>query len=164
MQTRDVILYVEDDESDTFLFQRAFAATGISPRLVVVPTGKTAIDYLSGSGAYTNRIQHPIPQLVLLDLKMPGISGIDVLKWIRRTPTVSTLVVVMLTSSNQDADIHRAYVQGANGYLVKPSNIEDMIVMAKAVNDYWLVQNRASAWTELKSIPPETGASPPRQH
>jgi CheY-like chemotaxis protein len=67
-----------------------------------------------------------------------------VLKWIRTTPGLSTLVVVMLTSSNQEADIHRAYLQGANGYLVKPNKIEELVSMVRAIKDFWLVQNRAN--------------------
>ncbi len=81
--------------------------------------------------------------LLLLDLNMPGLSsGIEVLKWIRKTPSACALPVIVLSSSNQEGDFHRAYIQGANGYLVKPSRIEDMVTMAKSLNDYWLVQNR----------------------
>jgi CheY-like chemotaxis protein len=156
MHTANVILYAEDDESDGYLFQSAFRQAGITQPLVVVRSGKAVIDYLSGNGDYANRTQYPFPCLVLLDVKMPGMSGMEVLKWIRRTPNVSTLVVVMLTSSNQDADIHRAYVQGANGYLVKPTRIEEMIAMAKAIHDYWLMQNRPSAWTQVTVDPPKS--------
>ena len=142
--SKEVILYAEDDDSDAFLFQRAFKQAGISHRLVVVSSGKAAIEYLSGQGQYVDREQHPLPSLVLLDLKMPGVSGLEVLKWIRATPSVCTLVVIMLTSSNQDADIHRAYLQGVNSYLVKPSSMEGIVTMAKAVKEYWLVQNRGT--------------------
>ena len=165
IQSNHVILYAEDDESDAFLFQHAFEEAGISHRLVVVPNGKVAIEYLSGDGAYADRVQYPLPNLVLLDLNMPGISGLEVLKWIRTTPSISTLLAVMLTSSNQDADIHRAYVQGANGYLVKPGNIEAIVTMAKAIKDYWLVQNRVSGWVEVSGVPPAApreSAVPPK--
>jgi two-component system response regulator len=81
---------------------------------------------------------------MLLDLNMPGISGLDVLKWIRTTPSVSTLPVLVLTSSNRKGDVDRAYLQGANGYLVKPNNVDEMVAMARAINDYWLIQNRKS--------------------
>lgn len=140
----NVILYAEDDENDAFLVLRALERAGVHNPLVVVSSGKAAIEYLSGAGAYGDRGLHPLPSLVLLDLNMPGPSGLEVLKWIRTTPGLSTLVVVMLTSSNQDADIHRAYIQGANGYLVKPSEFDEIIAMAKAMKDYWLLQNRSA--------------------
>ena len=117
--------------------------------LVVVPNGKAAIEFLSGAGAYSDRIRHPLPCLVLLDLNLPGASGLEVLKWIRATPSICTLATVMLTSSDQEADIHRAYMQGANGYLVKPGNMEGIVKMARAIKDYWLGQNRMSAWREV---------------
>lgn len=139
----NLILYADDDENDAFLVQHAFAKAGITSPLVIVNGGKAAIDYLSSQGA-TSHPSSPVPTLVLLDLNMPGTSGLEVLKWIRSTPVVSTLAVVMLTSSNQEADICRAYLQGANGYLVKPSKIDELIIMVKAINDFWLVQNRAN--------------------
>lgn len=139
----NVILYAEDDENDAFLLQHAFAKAGITSPLVVVNSGKAVIDYLSSHGA-NGHPSTPVPTLVLLDLNMPGTSGLEVLKWIRSTPVVSTLVVVMLTSSNQEADIHRAYLQGANGYLVKPSKVDELVIMARAIKDFWLVQNRAN--------------------
>jgi CheY-like chemotaxis protein len=140
----DVILQIEDDENDALLLAKAFTQAGVAQPLVAVRDSQAAMDYLTGEGAYADRAQHPLPCLVLLDLNMPGSSGIDVLKWIRRTPSVSTLPVVVLTSSNQDGDIHRAYLQGANGYLVKPDRLEEIIAMARAIKDYWLVQNRGS--------------------
>ncbi|HZV36052.1 MAG TPA: response regulator [Verrucomicrobiae bacterium] len=136
------ILYAEDDENDAFLVQHAFAKAGMNSQLVVVNSGKAAIEYLS-CHALTPNPSTPLPRLILLDLNMPGTSGLEVLKWIRNTPQLSTLVVVMLTSSNQEADIHRAYIQGANGYLVKPSKVDELIVMVKAIKDFWLLQNRA---------------------
>jgi CheY-like chemotaxis protein len=84
-ESRGVILYAEDDPSDAILFQRAFKQAGVKSRVVVVPNGKTAIDYLNGNGLYADRAQHPLPCLVLLDLKMPAMSGLEVLQWIRGT-------------------------------------------------------------------------------
>lgn len=145
MQSNDVILYAEDEETDAFFVQRAFNKTGITQRLVVVPSGQHAIDYLAGKGDYADRTRHPLPSLVLLDLNMPGVSGLDVLKWIRATPSVCTLITLVLTSSNQDIDVHRAYQQGANGYLVKPGDVDSILPIARAIKDYWLTQNRATA-------------------
>jgi CheY-like chemotaxis protein len=157
------ILYAEDDEDDVFLMERAFRQAGIVNRLQIVPDGKLAIQYLSASGPYANRTEHPMPCLVLLDLKMPGKSGLDVLKWLRTQPATSTLPVLILTSSNQDGDIQYAYLLGANGYLIKPGKPDDLLAMVKSIRDYWLVQNRSpAAPVELpgqqKSAP--TGTSP----
>lgn len=136
------ILYAEDDEDDAFLMERAFKIAGIVNPLQLVPDGKLAIEYLSGSGPYANRKEHPMPCLVLLDLKMPGKSGLDVLKWLRTQSATSTLPVLILTSSNQDNDIQRAYLLGANGYLIKPGKPDDLLAMVKGIRDYWLLQNR----------------------
>lgn len=157
MQADEAILYAEDEETDAFFVERAFKQAGISQRLVVVRSGQEAIDYLAGRGDYADRARHPLPRLVLLDLNMPGVSGLEVLKWIRTTPAVCTLVTIMLTSSNQDVDVHRAYQQGANGYLVKPADIHSLLSMAHAIRDYWLTQNRATAPT---STPGSRGGWP----
>lgn len=149
------ILYAEDDENDAFLVQHAFAKAGITRPLVIVNSGKAVIDYLSSH--CSNGSATPVPSLVLLDLNMPGTSGLEVLKWIRATPVVSTLVVIMLTSSNQEADIHRAYIQGANGYLVKPSKVDELILMARAIKDFWLTQNRVNI--RLQPPPPPARAT-----
>jgi CheY-like chemotaxis protein len=138
------ILYAEDEEDDVFLLKRAMRDAGISNPLVVVPDGQSAIDYLSGTEPYADRAKHPLPCLALLDLNMPAKSGLEVLKWIRAQPSVCVLPVIMLSSSSQDVDIHRAYIQGANGYLTKPSSPDKLLEMVKALKDYWLVQNRTA--------------------
>src|ERR1051325_8213953 len=127
------ILYAEDDENDAVLTNYAFEKAQILNPLVVVADGKTAIEYLAGTGQYANHTQYPLPCLVLLDLKMPRICGLDVLKWIRMQPSVCTLPVLILTSSNQDSDIHRAYILGANGYLIKPSKTDELLMMVKGI-------------------------------
>lgn len=163
MQSDDVILYAEDEETDAFFVRRAFSQAGISQRLVVVPNGREAIDYLSGKDGYADRTRHPLPCLVLLDLNMPGLSGLDVLQWIRTTPSICTLIVIVLTSSNQDADVFRAYQQGANGYLVKPADIDSILKMARAIKDYWFTHNRASAPAAIQGTRNgEPGSSAPK--
>ncbi len=136
------ILYAEDEENDTFFLIRAFTQAGIANPLVNVTDGQAAIDYCLGRGRYANRVEHPLPCLMLLDLNMPKKSGIEVLKCIREEPSVRTLPVIVLTSSLQDSDIHRAYLNGANAYLAKPSQPEGLIAMAKAIQDFWLTRNR----------------------
>jgi len=144
-----VILYAEDDENDAFLLGQAFKQAGITHPLIVVENGKKALDYLAGTGAYASRGQHPLPCLLLLDLNMPGRSGLELLKWIRRRPDLSTLPVLVFTSSSEGSDVERAYLLGVNGYLIKPNRLEEMISMAKAIKDYWLVQNRGPTWARV---------------
>jgi CheY-like chemotaxis protein len=136
------ILYAEDEENDAFFMKRAFHQAGVSHPLFVVSDGQQVMDYCAGSGRYADREEFPLPSLLLMDLNMPLKSGLDVLKWIRTQPAISTLPVIVMTSSVQDADIHRAYLQGANAYLVKPSKPEDLVVMVRAIKDFWLNQNR----------------------
>ena len=145
------VLYAEDEENDAFFLKRVFKQAQISHPLIVVPDGQAAIDYCLDTGPFAEGSQHPLPQLVLLDLKMPKKSGMEVLQWIRQQPSVSTLPVVILTSSTQDEDIHLAYLNGANGYLVKPSDPEELVIMVKAIQDYWLKQNRQAQkpWNQL---------------
>ncbi len=97
-RTTRTILYAEDEEDDIFFMQRAFSAAGITYPLITVPDGQEAIDYLQGGGRYANRDEFPVPYLLLLDLNLPRKSGLDVLKWIRNEPAVSTLPVIVLSS------------------------------------------------------------------
>src|SRR5260370_42178578 len=108
--------------------------------LQVVTDGEQALAYLSGEGKYANRNEHPMPCLVLLDLKLPKLSGFEVLKWIRRQPAIHTLQVVVLSSSNRPLDIHTAHAHGANAFLVKASIDEGLVEMAASVKDFWLTR------------------------
>src|SRR5262245_13616336 len=110
----DVILVTEDDPTDVLLLRRAFERAGIPSRLEVVSNGEEAISYLAGEGTYADRNLHPLPSVVLLDIKLPRTSGIDVLAWIRRQPEMNRLPVIMLTSSGRAADLRRAYEAGAS--------------------------------------------------
>jgi CheY-like chemotaxis protein len=136
------ILYAEDDENDVLLTQRAFKQAGITNPLLILPDGNKTVDYLQGKGQYSDRAAFPLPRLILLDLKLPGVCGLDILKLVRATPSTSTIPVVILTSSMQDQDIHRTYLQGANAYLVKPSNPDRLLVMVQAIRDFWILQNQ----------------------
>src|SRR4029077_13538322 len=109
-----------DDENDALLIGRAFRRSGWGKDLQNVRGGEQGVDYLSGHGSYANRERFPLPFLVLLDLKMPGLDGFEVLQWLRAEPELKRLLVVVLTSSNLQADVDRAYELGANSYLVKP--------------------------------------------
>lgn len=136
----ETILQVEDDPNDVFLLQHAATMAGVTNPIQVATDGQQAIDYLKGVGKFANREKFPMPCLVLLDLKLPHVMGLNVLKWIRQQPG-SALVVVMLTASGEDADIAAAYRLGANGFLVKPTQASKLVEMAKAIKDFWLTHN-----------------------
>jgi len=137
-----VILYVEDEENDVLLLQHVFAKAGISEPLQTVKDGKAAKDYLAGRGPYDDRRQHPLPDLVLLDLNLPYWSGFEILEWIRGQPHLRRLPVVVFTSSSRPGDIARAYDAGAHGYLVKPNALADLTSLVLAMRDFWLRHNR----------------------
>jgi len=139
-----LILLVEDNEDDVFIMQNAVKRAGIPGPLFVVDDGQKALDYLEGRGQFANRRQYPVPQLILLDLKLPQLHGFDVLKAIRSNAALPPLLVVVLTSSDQDSDIERAYRVGANSYLVKPSTPEKLDGMIKAFHEYWFQWNASA--------------------
>jgi CheY-like chemotaxis protein len=131
------VLYVEDDENDAFFMERAFQLAEIGNLLRIVKSGQLAIDYLSGIGKLGGPEERLSPCLVLLDLKMPLLSGLDVLDWIRATPSTNTIPVVMFTSSNQNKDIHQAYLRGANGYLIKPGKPAELLTVVNGIKGYF---------------------------
>src|SRR5258705_8683596 len=116
MPDQAVILLAEDREDDIALIRKAFARAYVLNPLQVVRDGEEAIAYLSGEGKYSNRAEYPLPDLLLLDLKMPRIDGFEVLKWIREQPGLSALRVVVLTSSEDIRDVNVAYRLGANSF------------------------------------------------
>src|SRR4051812_11006320 len=136
------VLIAEDDPSDIFLLQRAFAMAEVPAALHFVRDGQEAIDYLGGEASFSDRRAHPLPDLMLLDLKMPRLNGFDVLNWLRQKPGLRRLLVTVLTSSDQPNDINRAYDLGANSYLLKPSNSQDLSDLVKRVQKYWLEINQ----------------------
>ena len=135
------ILHVEDDPNDVLLIGRAFRKAEVPASIQVVNDGDQAVDYLSGSNAYAQRERFPLPALVLLDLKLPRKSGIEVLQWIRSKPGLRRIPVVMLTSSRQPIDINRAYDLGVNAYLVKPVSFDTLIEMLRTLDSFWLRVN-----------------------
>ena len=134
------ILQVEDDPNDVFFLRHAMNKVGVANPIHVASDGQQAIDYLQGTGQFADRGKFPLPCLVLLDLKLPYVMGLDVLKWIRHQ-TGTSLPVVMLTASGEEADIVTAYRLGANGFLVKPSEAAKLEEIVKAINSFWLTHN-----------------------
>ena len=134
------ILQVDDDPNDVLFLQKAMKKVGVTNPIQVAQDGQQAIDYLKGSGKFADREQFPLPCLVLLDLKLPYVMGLDVLQWIRQE-SGTMLVVVILSASGEEHDIATAYRLGANGFLVKPSQAIKLEEMAKAIRDFWLTHN-----------------------
>ncbi|PSN13581.1 two-component system response regulator [filamentous cyanobacterium CCT1] len=141
MTTEHTILLVEDNPKDVFLVQRAARRAGVTTPLQVVSDGDAALNYLSGVAPYSDRAAHPLPVLVLLDLKLPRRSGAEVLSWIRQQPRLRRLPVVVLTSSREYADINRIYDLGANAYIVKPADLDQLVEILKTLNLHWITYN-----------------------
>jgi FOG: CheY-like receiver len=148
----DVILVVEDDPNDVLLIQRAFQKAGLKNELRTVRDGAEAIAYLKGDAQYARRDQFPLPFMILLDLKMPGTDGFEVLQWVRNAPHVRRSLVVVLTSSNQQVDVDKAYELGANSYLVKPVEFDQMVHLIQRFEVYWSEMNRTPSIQPSGSI------------
>lgn len=132
------ILYAEDEPNDIFFLQRAFERAGLGHDLQAVPDGEAAQDYLSGTGAFADREVHPLPHLILLDINMPKKSGLEVLDWIRRQPRLKSLPVLILTSSEREADMEKARQLKADDYIVKLSDPLKLVALAQSLHDRWL--------------------------
>lgn len=135
------ILLVEDDENDVFFFQRAVAKAGITHPLHIVRDGQDAIHYLGGTGEYTDRTLHPTPRLIVLDLNLPVKHGLQVLQWLRGQPETHNVIVIVLTSSMDVLDMHEAYAFGANAYVVKPADPNELATLVTAIRQFWLTLN-----------------------
>jgi CheY-like chemotaxis protein len=136
-----VILLVEDDPNDVLLVQRAFTRLNIVNSFQVVRDGEEAVDYLSGEGKFADRETYPLPVLVLLDLKLPKKSGLEVLEWLKAQDGLRRLPVVMLTSSRETSDVNRAYDLGVSSYLVKPVTFSALVDLITHVDVYWMLLN-----------------------
>jgi CheY-like chemotaxis protein len=136
------ILHVEDDPNDVLLLQRAFRKLNQPVNVSAVNDGDQAVAYLSGNEQYSDREKFPYPGLVLLDLKMPRKSGLEVLAWIRANEKTQRTIVVVFTSSRHDEDVNRAYLLGANSYMVKPVGFESLLEMVKSITHYWGTLNQ----------------------
>jgi CheY-like chemotaxis protein len=136
------VLYVEDSADDFELLKLASQKCGRPFSLQHAADGEQAIAYLQGATAFTDREEHPYPDLVLLDLKLPRLDGFEVLQWIRANPATKTLPVVVLAGSSFRADIRRALELGANSYAAKPANFEELQVLIDQIADVWLAREK----------------------
>jgi two-component system response regulator len=136
-----IILLVEDNPDDVDLTLRAFKQNNISNEVIVAKDGVEALDYLLGKGMYAGRDANNTPVITLLDLKLPKISGMEVLKTIRQNELTKLIPVIILTSSTQEEDLLNGYKLGANSYVRKPVNFKEFVEAIKVLGLYWLLWN-----------------------
>lgn len=141
MQDLSHILLVDDSRMDVELTLDAFREASRSSTIHVAHNGQEALAYLFGQGHYADRHTHPLPNLILLDLKMPGIDGFEVLRRLKTAPVLKRLPVIVLTSSREEGDRALSYDLGANSYLVKPVSFEGFLDVVRQVDAYWLTLN-----------------------
>ena|SRR5882762_4066397 len=149
MVANAVILLAEDRDDDVELIRRAFKGGQILNPLFVVKNGEEAIAYLKGEGKYRTRDEYPLPDLLLLDLKMPRVDGFEVLEWVRQQPGFRNLLIVVLTSSEELRDVNRAYQLGANSFLVKPHDFQQFRQTCHILKEYWLNLNKGPEASRL---------------
>ena len=135
---RFTVLLVEDDLNDIFLVKRAFRTAHIPNPLQIVTDGEEAMSSLRGEGKYGDREAHPLPKLMVMDIKMPRRSGFEVLEWIKSgSGLLRRIPVIIVSSSNDPSDINRAYELGANAYMVKPMNYRAVEHLFESITQYW---------------------------
>jgi CheY-like chemotaxis protein len=134
---RFVILLVDDDEVDVLMFRRALAQAKLAYPLAVAREGQQALDYLAGAGKFADRSKHPLPSYVLLDLKLPKVSGLEVLSWMKRSEAVKDIPVAILSGSAEGNDIERSKGLGIDEYLVKPAGFPDLQALIERLGRRW---------------------------
>jgi len=132
-------LLVEDSPDDTFLVQRAFKSAGLSHPLFAVEDGSQAIAYLSGKGPYADRKVYPLPRLVICDLKMPRVTGFEVIEWMRKDGFAKLVPIIVMSSSALPQDVNREYELGANAYMVKPADFRALERLIRTIAEFWNV-------------------------
>ena len=166
MSDEAIILLAEDHEDDILLIRRALTRGKVLNPLHVVRNGEEALLYLQGHGKYANRVEYPLPDLMLLDLQMPLKNGFEVLQWVRRQPALAALRILVLTSSDSLRDVNLAYKLGANSFLVKPLEFENCVQLGKLIREYWLQMSKTPeiqrTATDERLAEPQFWPYPPR--
>jgi len=150
MTLNELVLVAEDNPDDALLLRRAIEKAGISARVKIVADGEEMLLYLQGRGAYANRSTSPLPTLIILDLKMPRKSGLEVLQWMNENPDVAVVPTIVLSASNLEKDVRAAYNLGANTYFVKPTTFEELVETMRTLERYW---------KKAAKLRPENGSS-----
>jgi CheY-like chemotaxis protein len=157
--TPQPILHIEDEANDIHLLQRALVSAEIWNPVQVVKTAARAISYLMGEEPFAKRNYYPMPGLILLDLSLPSLEGLEILRWRQLHSAIKVIPTLVLTASQQPAEVRAAYEAGANGYLVKPSNINGWLELVKAIRTFWLTQNIFAPPAGQKNISAEHSRS-----
>lgn len=137
MQVMNHFLLIEDNEGDALLLRRCFMRSRLTNVVETVSSGEAAIEYLSRTGRYAKRLALTPPSIIFLDLELPGISGFEVLKWIRALPELASTRVVVLSASDNMREVGMAYELGANSFLIKPVDFERFTEFSQALGGYW---------------------------
>ena len=145
------MLIAEDDPHDIFLIKRALEKSGLPIKPRFFSDGEEALNYLLGRGPFENRKTYPLPHLLLLDIKMPGKNGFDVLHDVRTSPELKRLVAVMFSSSSEQSDVDRAYDLGANAYVVKPTDSRELLTLMHRLHEFWFLTNQPPSGTDKSS-------------
>ena len=138
-RTNPTVLVVDDDSNDLMLIQSAFQAAGVASGIQTASSGDEAIAYLSGEGKFSDRSVYAYPDFVITDLKMPNGDGFAILEHFKKNPNWAVIPTVILSGSQDNDDIKKAYLLGANAYHVKPSSPATLRVLVKTLHDYWLM-------------------------
>jgi CheY-like chemotaxis protein len=161
---KPVILIAEDNPDDVEMLRRSFQQAGIEATLEVAANGAEAIQYLEGSGPFATGEKRRLPDFVLLDLKMPGKDGFEVLRWVREQPALKDLPIIVLTCSDEIRDVNKAYALGANSFLTKPLDFTDFKNTVYAAYSFWVKHAPAVSTAPTLNLPllrEQPGAEPP---
>jgi CheY-like chemotaxis protein len=136
-EATQTILIIDDEEHDVEFIKRAFGRAGVTNPIQAVANGEEAIEYLSGQGRFADRAAFPFPRVIITDLKMPQMGGLELLMWIQANPHCRVVPTVVLTSSTAPGDVDAAFAYGAAGFMAKPVNFRDLEQTVKVIADYW---------------------------
>jgi CheY-like chemotaxis protein len=145
MDGSGLVLIAEDNSEDMLLLKKALEKAGVKAQTQFVRDGEEVLLYLQGLGVYSNRDAYPIPNMIILDIKMPKRSGLEVLQWLSEHREFAVVPTVVLSSSNLESDVRKAYHLGANTYFVKPSSFDELVNTVKALQLYWAKAQKVRA-------------------